>query len=500
MKIFRLSILLFFVVILSSFGQEIPSCHTLDWSTTSIYTLDCNYFEHGDWVLVYSDDFNSEIDLDEWYTRTPWGNQPGSFILCYNQPENLLFEDGKMKIQFKEEPGWYQNPYYSDPPTYDYYPYTTDEVWTKGKYRYGLIEASLKIPKGPGFVPAFWGFGDCGDEIDIFEFAHAATEEPLITIHKYGECGNSDTHEQCATSEDYNTDFSLDYHKYSVEWDDIKVIFRIDDDIKRIDYKYLAINGQQGWLTNCNNVTPGFYSINPFFPNDPLSIIFGLEMCNNTPDCPFYDGNYAQGPFPSSLDIEYLKVYRKSNSNRDVFINNLEDTELSSAITGRILTLGTNNGFSPIVLENKPLTLIATEKIQMLPGFKAENNSLFSAKIIPVTKNIGSLADIDSTFNYTSRNVVNGIKKESTVVDGEKQEEANQLVISPNPSNGKFVLTGISKIRSIFIYNYYGEQIYATYHTNGNSLTIDLTNHSQGVYYLKVVGNYGIKTYKMIKL
>jgi len=110
------------------------------------------------------------------------------------------------------------------------------------------------------------------------------------------------------------------------------------------------------------------------------------------------------------------------------------------------------------------------------------------------------LADIDSTFNYTSRNVVNGIKKESTVVDGEKQEEANQLVISPNPSNGKFVLTGISKIRSIFIYNYYGEQIYATYHTNGNSLTIDLTNHSQGVYYLKVVGNYGIKTYKMIKL
>ena len=157
MKIFRVFVLLFFVVTSHSYGQVIPSCHTLDWSTTSILTLDCDYFEHGDWCLVFSDDFDSELDLDNWYNRIPWGNKPGSFILSYNQPENLLFEDGKMKIQIKEEPGWYKNPYYSDPPIYDYYPYTTDEVWTKGKYRYGLIEASIRYQRVPDLYLLFGG-------------------------------------------------------------------------------------------------------------------------------------------------------------------------------------------------------------------------------------------------------------------------------------------------------------------------------------------------------
>jgi len=73
MKIFRVSILLFFVVASNSYGQVIPSCNTLDWSTTSIYSLDCGFFEHGDWLLVYSDDFNSELDPDD----LRWSNCTG---------------------------------------------------------------------------------------------------------------------------------------------------------------------------------------------------------------------------------------------------------------------------------------------------------------------------------------------------------------------------------------------------------------------------------------
>lgn len=492
MKIFRVSILLFFVVASNSYGQVIPSCNTLDWSTTSIYSLDCGFFEHGDWLLVYSDDFNSELDQDDWHNRIPWGNQPGSVILSYNQPENLLFEDGKMKIQIKEEPGWYNNPYYSDPPTYDYYPYTTDEVWTKGKYRYGLIEASIKIPKGPGFVPAFWGFGDCGDEIDIFEFAHADTEEPLLTIHKYEECGNKETHEQCATSEDYNIDLSLDYHMYSVEWDDFKVVFRIDGDIKRIDYKYLAVNGQQGWLTNCNNVTPGFYSINPFFPNDPLSIIFGLQLCADDPNCPFYDGNYAEGPFPSSMDIEYLRVYRRSNPNRDVFINNLDNPELSSAITGRVLSIGSENGHIPIVKKDKPLSLFASEKVLMLPGFMAENKSHFKAKIEKSSKASLYSKNIDS--NLANQPCING-----NGIENDKMGNSD-VNISPNPTVGLFNVSNISQGSSIFIFNSNGEQIYTIRNLNQNSLNFDLTDHPKGVYYLKVATSMGINTVKIVKL
>ena len=38
-----------------SIAQLIPACGNLPWNTTAIYSLDCDYYEHGNWVEVFSD-------------------------------------------------------------------------------------------------------------------------------------------------------------------------------------------------------------------------------------------------------------------------------------------------------------------------------------------------------------------------------------------------------------------------------------------------------------
>jgi hypothetical protein len=484
MKTISFIIFITITTISFSFGQVIPVCSDLDWTTTTILSFNCEFFEHGDWVLVYSNEFNDDLDANEWFKRTPWGNKSSEEMLSYTTPDNQLVEDGNLKLFIKNEPGWYQNPYYSNPPTYEYYLYTSAEVWSKAKYRFGKIEASIKIPKGPGFVPAFWMFGDCGDEIDIFEFAHAETEKPLITIHKYAECGDESTHEKCGIQRNYHTDFSLKHHVYSVEWDEFKVIFKIDDDIKRIDYKYKAINGQEGWITDCNNITPGNYLVNPYFPNDRMPIIFGIQISNIGQA--FYDENHAQGPFPSSMDIEYVKVYRKSNYMHDIQISDLNSSELSSAITGRNVFLGRDSLNSPVVTIDHPLTIIATEKILLLPGFKAEKNSLFISKV----NQDQSESPISNSINQNVPTSINN----SYLNDG-------NILIYPNPTTGKFMITlpkfnGTIKIE---VTSPKGQQVLSKT-TKSTNVNIDLSGQNPGIYFVNIITDSMEKRLKIIKL
>ena len=84
---------------------------------------------------------------------------------------------------------------------YDGCRYTSARLITKGlkPVRYGLIEASIKIPGGRGIWPAFWllgtdighvGWPACG-EIDVMENFGTAPACVYGTVHGPGYCGDS---------------------------------------------------------------------------------------------------------------------------------------------------------------------------------------------------------------------------------------------------------------------------------------------------------------------
>ena len=161
-------------------------------------------------------------------------------------------------------------------------------VNSKGKksFKYGRIEASIKIPKtANGLWPAFWMMGDnnkpwpqCG-EIDIMEMgehggiASGTTETQVNTAIHYGiDAGTG--HRQAYHLA--NVASSLQdgkYHTYSLDWNENTLTIAIDNmtlnsfdiskDSGRYDYFHdnfymlfnLAVGGSFTGITNINDIT-----------------------------------------------------------------------------------------------------------------------------------------------------------------------------------------------------------------------------------------------------
>lgn len=115
--------------------------------------------------LVWADEFN-DINIDQ--TKWKFEVGPTAETLHYftDHPENAKIVDGKLQIiALKED--------------YQGFHYTAALLKTENIYnfRYGRIEARIKLPHTTGFVPGFWllpqnsqyGFWPWSGEIDVME-------------------------------------------------------------------------------------------------------------------------------------------------------------------------------------------------------------------------------------------------------------------------------------------------------------------------------------------
>jgi beta-glucanase (GH16 family) len=125
----------------------------------SINTFSQNY------QLVWSDEFSgTSLNTNDWTYEI--GPNPANNELQYytNRFHNLYFEDGSLVIRALSE-------------IYGGMNYTSARIKTKLNWKYGKIEARIKLPYGQGIWPAFWMLGQnigsvgwpaCA-EIDIVE-------------------------------------------------------------------------------------------------------------------------------------------------------------------------------------------------------------------------------------------------------------------------------------------------------------------------------------------
>lgn len=88
-------------------------------------------------------------------------------------------------------------------------------------FKFGRIEARIKMPKGQGSWPAFWMLGekigdivwpDCG-EIDIVEVGDIKNEL-VASLHGPGYCGADPLTNRVEVHDDLNDNF----HTYAIEW------------------------------------------------------------------------------------------------------------------------------------------------------------------------------------------------------------------------------------------------------------------------------------------
>ena len=160
-----------------------------------------------------------------------WGNSEEQF---YVNTRKTSATDGKGKMVFTATKISYDSPS-SD--KYFPYKYKSARIYTQGKisFKYGRMEARMKLPAGVGTWPAFWMLGtdigsntwpDCG-EIDIMEARGSLPNTTFGTIHGPGYSGGGGI----SNGLTLQTPLTEDYHVYAINWKPDSIEWYIDDQL-----------------------------------------------------------------------------------------------------------------------------------------------------------------------------------------------------------------------------------------------------------------------------
>jgi len=162
----------------------------------------------------------------------------------------------------------------------------------KFEFKYGRVEARMKMPIGQGIWPAFWMLGadfpttnwpDCG-EIDIMEYLGHDPGKVYGTVHGPGYSGGDGINGNASTT---GEDFNSAYHIYELDWTADRIQWFVDGnqfhEVKKSDIP----SGSQ-WI----------FDQNYFF-------LLNLAVGGNWPGYPD-----ASTTFPQKFYIDYIKVYQ----------------------------------------------------------------------------------------------------------------------------------------------------------------------------------------------
>lgn len=256
---------------------------------TIIFLLGCDKeakqtLPQRNFELTWSDDFTGAAgtapSASKWSFDLGGGGWGNAELQTYTSNANNIKLDGsgKLVITAISNPGGF----------------TSARIKTKGLFAqaYGRFEARIKTPTGPGIWPAFWMLGSnidtkpwpqCG-EIDILE---QRGQDPHVTygsVHGPGYSGGN------AITKPYglvNGRFDTDYHIYAIEWGEGYIDYFVDD------FLYQRITP--------DNVTGEWVYDHPFY------IILNVAVGGN-----FVGFPTTGTPFPQSMYIDYVKVYKQN--------------------------------------------------------------------------------------------------------------------------------------------------------------------------------------------
>jgi beta-glucanase (GH16 family) len=231
-------------------------------------------------VLVWSDEFNeTAIDLTRW--RLGQGTSNDNLQYYTGRPENAQISGGMLQIIARKE-------------SYAGMNYTSALLQTQHAvyWRYGRMEARIKLPGSPGFVPAFWmlpeddryGWWPYSGEIDVMEYPTTQGGTVYGTAHSQAHSSFTGTAPLGSTIAVGDAESA--FHVYAIEWSPQQVDFFVDAN------KYFTVvnerTGHAGW---------------PF--DQPFFAILNLAVGGGWVGTPT-----ASTMFPAVMLVDYVRVYQ----------------------------------------------------------------------------------------------------------------------------------------------------------------------------------------------
>lgn len=265
------------------------------WLTLAIVAgATCAYAADG-WSLVWADEFNQADgagpDPARWVLELGgqgWGNNE---LQSYtDRRTNSWIENGRLILAARQESFTGTDGIHRA--------YTSARLKTLGKasWTFGRFEARIKLPYGQGIWPAFWllgtnfptiGWPRCG-EIDIME--NIGREPNVIhgTVHGPGYSGQHGITGAVTN----RTPVAGDFHVYAVEWQADQIAWFLDGE------RYFQVTPQDlpdraRWVFT-----------HPFY------LILNLAVGGQWPGAPD-----ATTKFPQRMEVDYVRVYARTDSN-----------------------------------------------------------------------------------------------------------------------------------------------------------------------------------------
>ena len=188
--------------------------------------------------------------------------------------------------------------------------YTSGRISTQNlkTFTYGRFEVKAKVPKGQGYLPAFWLMANdenvygqwprCG-EIDCMEVMGQDTKKLYGTIHY----GNPHAESQGTyTIKDGEKSFSDGFHTFTCDWEPGKITWYVDGKKYHEESNWHSTTEGQGTLT---------YPA-PF--DQPFYIILNLAVGGSWVGNPNEETSFVDNPFV----VDYVRVYQKDSYDENV--------------------------------------------------------------------------------------------------------------------------------------------------------------------------------------
>ena len=398
--------------------------------------------DDASYQLVWQDNFDgTALNTDNWdYQTGAWG--ASEIQACYKMnTNNVNVGGGTLKLTALYEP----SVACGSAGTRDF---TSGFVQTRNKkyWTYGYVEARIKTPNNNGSTwPAFWmspneavyGSWPSSGEIDIFE-AKGHDSNYLAANAHWGVSSGSKRQDQ--GNFNVNTlspNGTNDWHTYAVKWQEGQLQYYIDGQLFHTVNNFRAPNA---------TTHPG-----PF--NIPFYIRLNLAIGGTYLTPPHNDAHNNIGNFPTTMEIDYVRVYQKSDANAETVT--MPDVNLRSQInrtlsktTGaqraddRAITVEDMKNLNHLDL-NVAASAPANEKITDLTGLEKAVNLTRIALANHNVRNITPLAglthltSIDLTGNaVTDVSPLNGLTKltsENLKLSSQKPTVTTSTPTFPSP-------------------------------------------------------------------
>jgi beta-glucanase (GH16 family) len=244
------------------------------------------YYAPEGYSLVWHDEFDqgSELNADDWYhevQNSGWVNHELQNYVNHKTPEGRYvteIRDGKLRITALKENG----KVYSG------------RVYAKRStgWKYGYIEASIKLPKGKGTWPAFWMMPvnfhswPADGEIDIMEEVGYHPDYVSSSLHANAHVHSNNTQ---VTHEMYCKGAEGEFHTYAIEWTGKNITTYVDGKLQ-LTYDNRGL-GRDDW---------------PY--DDPFYVIFNLAWGGDWGGAQGVDEN----ALPVTMEVDYVRVFQKN--------------------------------------------------------------------------------------------------------------------------------------------------------------------------------------------